>query len=88
MWPRKTSNEVTMLTKKENTHAQSQYLGERQLAARWGVSVAKLQADRHAKRGVPYLKLVGVVRYRLDDVLAFEQSTLIAPANTHKGGRR
>lgn len=75
-----------MLTKKEGARAHTQYLGERQLAARWGVSAAKLQADRHFGRGAPFVKLGSTIRYRLNDVEAYERRMLVDPTNSVVGG--
>lgn len=52
-------------------------LVEKQVASRWGVSVKKLQADRLKGTGCPFVRLSpGAVRYRLSDVLAYEQAAL------------
>ena len=52
------------------------HLNEKQLAERWGVSVRTLQAARVKGSGAPYLRIGGAVRYRLEDVLAYEQAHL------------
>lgn len=49
------------------------FLTEKQLAERWAVSVKFIQNQRYEGRGVAYHKLGSAVRYRLDDVIAFEQ---------------
>lgn len=51
-------------------------LNERQLAERWGVSVRTLQAARVKGSGVPFVRIGRSVRYRLEDVLAYEQARL------------
>jgi hypothetical protein len=51
-------------------------LNERQLAERWGVSVRTLQAARVKGGGVPFVRIGRAVRYRLEDVLAYEQARL------------
>jgi len=53
-----------------------QNLTERQLAARWQLSVKTLQAQRWKGVHCPYLKVGRLVRYRLVDVLHFEQANL------------
>lgn len=53
-----------------------QLLKETQLAARWACSVKKLQADRAAGRGVPFLKIGRLIRYRVADIEAFELAAL------------
>jgi hypothetical protein len=51
-------------------------LNERQLAKRWGVSVRTLQAARVKGSGVPFVRIGRSVRYRLEDVLAYERAGL------------
>ena len=50
------------------------HINQRQLAARWDVSVRTLERWRSQGKGPPYLKLVGHVAYRLMDVEAFEDA--------------
>ncbi len=52
----------------------SEFLSEYSLADRWNISIKKLQADRQKGTGCPYVKFGRSVRYRLDDVIAFEDS--------------
>ena len=47
---------------------------ERTLAKRWGKSIRTLQRWRASGYGPPYILLGSSVRYRCDDVLAFEAS--------------
>ena len=51
-------------------------LNENQLAERWGVSVRTLQAARVKGGGVPFIRIGRSVRYRMKDVLAYEQAHL------------
>jgi hypothetical protein len=51
-------------------------LNEKQLAARWDVSVRTLQAARVNGSGVPFVRIGRSVRYRMEDVLAYEQRRL------------
>lgn len=55
-------------------------LNEKQLAERWGVSVRTLQAARVKGGGVPFVRIGRSVRYRVEDILAYEQARL--PTNT------
>ncbi|WP_421696523.1 hypothetical protein [Aestuariivirga sp.] len=55
------------------------FLTESQLAERWQVSVKKLQADRGNRCGVPFVKIGRSVRYRLAEVLAFEELHMFLP---------
>ncbi len=50
------------------------------LASRWGVTVKHLANLRCAKAGPSYVKLRGVVRYRLADVEAYEDRHLVSVA--------
>jgi len=49
-------------------------LTPRELAARQQRSLKSLAHDRVAGRGIPYVKIGRLCRYRLSDVLAFEQA--------------
>lgn len=52
-------------------------LTERQLAERWQLaSSKKLQADRVSGKGCPFVRIGRCVRYRLSDVLAYEDANL------------
>jgi hypothetical protein len=51
-------------------------LNEKQLAQRWGVSVRTLQAARVKGSGVQFIRIGRAVRYRLEDVLAYEEARL------------
>ena len=52
------------------------HLTERQLADRWQISTRTLQAARVKGSGVPFVRIGRAVRYRLEDVLAYEQGRL------------
>ena len=56
--------------------AVDQHLTTRDLARRWQVSVKKLENDRWRGGGVPFVRIGSAVRYRLSDVLAFEEASL------------
>lgn len=61
------------------THGDKEKCGlatEQQLSERWGVSIKKLQADRLKGEGIPFVKIGRLVRYRLEDILAYEQANL------------
>lgn len=58
--------------------AQEALLTTRQLSERWGVNQGHLANLRSAGRGVPFVKLLSSVRYRLEDVEAFELAGRIA----------
>ena len=48
------------------------HLNQKQLANRWSVSEATLERWRSDGMGPMLLKLLGQVRYRLEDIEAFE----------------
>jgi hypothetical protein len=52
------------------------HLTETQLAERWQISVRTLQAARVKGGGVAFVRIGRSVRYRLEDVLAYEQARL------------
>ena len=51
-----------------------QYLDEKKTANMAGCSVQKLQQDRFNRKGLPYVKLGRMVRYNLQDVVAYMES--------------
>jgi len=48
------------------------FLQPKEVAQRWGISLRTLERWRWLNEGVPYVKIGGLVRYRLDDVKAYE----------------
>jgi hypothetical protein len=52
-------------------------LTEKMLADRWVCSVARLQRWRTVGEGPPYLKIVGKVLYRIKDIEAYEEASLV-----------
>jgi len=52
-------------------------LTEKMLADRWVCSVARLQRWRTTGEGPQYLKIVGKVLYRLKDIEAYEEASLV-----------
>ncbi|MFM8665544.1 MAG: hypothetical protein ACKOE3_05180 [Betaproteobacteria bacterium] len=52
-------------------------LTETMLTDRWVCSVARLQRWRTVGEGPPYLKIVGKVLYRLKDIEAYEEASLV-----------
>jgi hypothetical protein len=61
-----------------------QHLTTRDLARRWQVSVKKLENDRWRGGGVPFVRIGAAVRYRLADVLAFEEASLICSTSASR----
>lgn len=63
----------------ENKNSGAAYealLTQSTLAGRWLVSEKKLESDRYTGRGCPFIKIGSSVRYRLADVIAFEEANL------------
>ena len=60
--------------------AKQQFLTQEDIALRWGISGATLERDRSLKQGVRYLKIGGLIRYRLQDVLDYENDCTIETA--------
>ncbi len=52
-------------------------LTEKMLADRWVCSIARLQRWRTVGEGLQYLKIVGKVLYRVEDIEAYEEACLI-----------
>ena len=52
-------------------------LTEKMLADRWVCSVARLQRWRTVGEGPPYLKIVEKILYRLKDIEAYEEASLV-----------
>jgi hypothetical protein len=71
--PAEISPRVGAITLGKTPSTGVQRLNEKQLAERWGVSVRTLQAARVKGSGVPFIRIGRAVRYRLEDVLAYEE---------------
>ena len=52
------------------------FITQVELANRWRISEATLERDRSFKKGVRYMKIGGLIRYRFEDVLAYENSRM------------
>ena len=63
------------------------HLNQEQLARRWAVSPRTLERWRSIGRGPAFLRLVGRVAYRLEDIEAFEKAGLHC-TDAAAGGRR
>jgi hypothetical protein len=63
------------------------FLNETQVAERQGRSVRTLQAERLKGGGIPFVKFGRAVRYRLTDVIAFENAHVRqSTSDTREGG--
>ncbi len=56
-----------------------QLMTQEEVAFRWKISEATLERDRSLKQGVRYLKIGGLIRYRLQDVLDYENACAHEP---------
>ena len=65
---------------------QEQLMTQEELAFRWKVSEATLERERSFKRGVRYLKIGGLIRYRMQDVLDYESECTHEPKTKKNGG--
>jgi hypothetical protein len=52
------------------------YFNQHELAERWRISARTLERWRWLKQGPAYVKVGGAVRYRIEDVEAFEAAQL------------
>jgi|TARA_R110000822_G_scaffold131726_1_gene268822 hypothetical protein len=62
-----------------------QLMTQEEVAFRWKVSEATLERDRSLKQGVRYLKIGGLIRYRLQDVLNYEDACVHEPKGKNNG---
>lgn len=69
----------------ENTGL-SRLLTEHELANRHQRSVKTIQNDRVKGGGVPFIKIGRLVRYRLDDILAYEERARCSSTSTVTAG--
>jgi hypothetical protein len=58
------------------------FLTPRQVNELTGIALQTLANARHRRRGIPYSKIGGSIRYSLSDVLNFMESHRIAPEGT------
>jgi hypothetical protein len=57
-----------------------EYLSEKHLARRWGMSHRTLERWRHEAQGPAYLRLGGRILYRVKDIEAFEAARWCSPS--------
>jgi len=67
---------------------QDQYLPEKCVANRWGISSRTLQRWRWLGLGPPYMKIGGRVRYSLLGVMEFEEKSFGKNPNTQKPSKK
>lgn len=59
-----------------------QLMTQEELAFRWKISEATLERDRSLKQGCRYLKIGGLIRYKMQDVLEYEDACAHEPRAT------
>jgi hypothetical protein len=64
-----------------------QLLTQEEVAFRWKISEATLERDRSLKKGCRYMKLGGLIRYRLQDVMDYEESCVQEPKHINSRAR-
>ena len=62
-----------------------QLMTQEELASRWKISEATLERERSFKRGCRYMKIGGLIRYRLQDVIDYENECMNEPLSKGKG---
>jgi hypothetical protein len=65
----------------------SELMTPRALSERWGCSVGHLANLRSAGLGPAYLKIGSAVRYRVDDLLAYERARTVENGSLSTGQR-
>ena len=48
------------------------FITQDEVAERWRISTATLERDRSLRQGLKYLKIGGLIRYRMSDLLEYE----------------
>jgi len=64
---------------KQEWPAIEQLITQEELAFRWKISEATLERDRSLKKGVRYMKIGGLIRYRLEDIINYENACMREP---------
>ena len=62
----------SMVSRLKKAEGPIKHLNEIELSRRWGISHRTLQRWRWLRQGPAYLKVGGAIRYRIEDVEAFE----------------
>jgi hypothetical protein len=61
---------------------------DQMLAARWHCSTSRLQYWRSTDQGLPYLKMLGRVLYRIEDIQVYEQQSMVFPQTLQSPGNK
>lgn len=62
-------------------------LSSRDLAERWNLSVRTVDRWRYVDFGPPFLKIGKTIRYRLEDIIEFEQAAMRESTTLRKLGK-
>ena len=73
----KITAQITPNTKTGNTNksARVEFLSDPELSARWGLKAGTLSNWRCQGRGPTFIKIGGSVRYKIADILAYEDDS-------------
>jgi DNA-binding Xre family transcriptional regulator len=78
---------IGFYSKRRKTTMQVIHLGQKELAQRWRMSEATLERWRSDRKGPVFLKILGRVLYRLEDIEAFEVASLKSIFVEHCNGQ-
>jgi hypothetical protein len=59
-------------------------LTSRDLSQRWNLSIRTIEKWRYVDFGPPFLKFGKAIRYRIEDIIEFEQRALKKESATHR----
>jgi len=76
---------LALLKQPRPTAMTDKFLNSIDLSRRWRVSPRTLERKRWTGDGPPYVKIGGAVRYRLDDIEAYEAEQRRVPRQTSSG---
>ena len=60
-----------------------EYLTEKEVADKLKISIYTLRNDRSKRRGLPFVKLGGSVRYRESDIVKYMDEHLVMPGGNN-----
>lgn len=70
-------SQIKFVDREKQSFENAQLLTEHELAAHWNISIKTLQAQRWKGCGITFIKIGRSVRYRMSDVIAFEQQNSV-----------
>ena len=78
-WVTKPRKKKVVKSLKTGATTDSALFTDQMLAATWHCSTSRLQYWRSTDQGLPYLKMLGRVLYRIEDIQAYERQSMIFP---------